>query len=270
MEKINKKTQNQRMERLGEERLNNQGCLMRIVEYNNSLDIVVEFQDEHKIKTHTSYGQFCSGSVKNPYSSDIYGVGTVGIKQCSCNDKEYKTWNDMLRRCYSKTRNYKMTENYNDVTCCEEWLNFENFYEWLHSQSNFDKWKNGKMWNLDKDIIIKGNKMYSPETCCLVPHAINNLFTKNDKKRGNLPIGVNKHKNKNGYKFHAHCPNSLIVGTKGRVSLGTFDTPEEAFLAYKTAKESYIKQVAQKEYDNGVITKECYDAMMKYEVEITD
>ena len=92
-----------------------------------------------------------------------------------------------------------------------------------------------KGWCLDKDILVKGNKIYSPETCCFVPKGINLLFGKNNAKRGNYPIGVCKFKNK----FQA------TINIKGKtISLGHFDTPEEAFEAYKTAKEAYIKEVA--------------------------
>jgi hypothetical protein len=58
--------------------------------------------------------------------------------------------------------------------------------------------------------------------------------------------------------------------SNSREYIGTYPTPEKAFYAYKQYKEKLIKQVAQIEFDNGNITKECYEAMMNYEVEITD
>ena len=169
-------------ERIGEERLNNQGCLMRIVEYNNASDIIVEFQDEYKTRIHTRYSEFASGSIKNPYYKSVYGVGMVGEKYPIWIDnakvcKEYNTWKNMLHRCFD-SREKKKRPTYQDATCCKEWLLYENFYEWLHSQDNFDKWLIGNKWCLDKDILVKGNKTYSPETCCLVPNRINVLFTK--------------------------------------------------------------------------------------------
>ena len=152
---------------------------------------------------------------------------------------------------------------YKDAICCTKWLLYENFCDWLHSQSNFDKWKNGERWAIDKDIILKGNKIYSPETCCLVPHNVNMLFIKNDIDRSNLPIGVKR----NGNGFQAFCNNPY---TNKQESLGTYSTPEQAFQAYKIYKENIIKQVAQIEFENGNITEECYNAMMIYEVDITD
>ena len=252
--------------RLGEERYNNEGCLMKIVEYNSSKNIVVEFQDEYKMNLETQYGHFISGNIKNPYFPSVYGVGIVGAKYLATlngkNTKEYDIWRSVLTRCFDKKFKEKHP-TYQDVTCCKEWLLFENFYEWLHSQPNFDKWLNGKMWAIDKDILVKGNKKYSPDTCCLVPQYINGLFIKCNKSRGALPIGVTKKYDK----FQARCMNPL---TNKMESCGCYFTFEEAFCAYKNRKEEIIKQVAEIECVKGNITKECYEAMMGYEVEIDD
>ena len=253
-------------ERLGQEKYNHQNCLMKIVEYNNATDIVVEFQDKHKAKVHTQYSNFLLGNVKNPYYPSLFNVGIIGnkypISTNSKHIKEYNAWKGVLERSYDKKLKEKYS-TYKNVVCCKDWLNYENFYEWLHSQPNFDKWYNGKRWAIDKDILNKGNKIYSPENCCLVPHIINGLFVKGDARRGKYPIGVHKHINK----FQALCNNPFVNKT---ISLGLYKTPHEAFQAYKKAKESYIKQVAQVEYDKGNITEQCYEVMMGYKVEITD
>ena len=98
---------------------------------------------------------------------------------------------------------------------------------------------------------------YSPRILLLLT---NNLFTKRDEARGKYYIGVTKYRNK----FKAQ----LNKGIGKSISLGTYDTPEEAFLAYKKAKEAYIKEVAE-EY-KGKIDNRLYEALMNYEVEITD
>ena len=252
--------------RLGEDRLNNQGCLMKIIEYRQYKDIVVEFQDKYKGKVHTTYDNFMKGGVKNPYYPSVYGVGMVGTKYKTKvngkNVKEYMAWQGMLKRCFDLKYKEKH-QTYCDAVCCDEWLLFENFYEWLHEQENFDKWLNGINWAIDKDISVKWNKVYSPEICYLVPHNVNKLFTKRDALRGSLPIGVTK----NTKGFRAECNNQL---TNKRECLGTYSTPEQAFQAYKSYKENFIKQVAKIEFFNGNITEKCYDAMMRYIVEITD
>lgn len=261
-----RRSEDQKMERLGEERLNKQGCLMKIVEYNKADDIEVEFQDKYKVIVHTNYTQFCEGVVKNPYFPSVFRFGKIGQKYpVSINKKaikEYDAWRSILIRCFDE-REKEKHHTYRNATCCEEWLLYENFYEWLHSQNNFDKWLNGRLWAIDKDILIKGNKVYAPNTCCLVPDNVNKLFTKSDSARGNLLIGVRRC----GDKFQARCKNPFI----GQLEhLGTYSIIEDAFSAYKKRKEEIIKLVAKDEFNKGNIIKECYDAMINYKVEITD
>jgi hypothetical protein len=252
--------------RLGEKRLNNQGCLMKVIKYIEYKDILVQFQDEYNGIVHTTYKHFIDGSVKNPYYPSVYNIGMIGVKYPSKinkkQTKEYEAWKGMLRRCYDKKKKEEQP-SYKDVSCCDEWLLYENFYEWLHEQDNFDKWLNNDGWAIDKDILIKGNKIYSPDTCCLVPQNVNNLFTKRNNYRGNLPIGVVKR----GKKFQTYCRNPFY---NTQEFLGTYDNLTLAFQTYKEAKELYIKQLAKEEYDKGNITKQCYNAMMNYKVEITD
>jgi len=257
---------NKRSERIGLERLNKQKDLMRIIEYYDTDNIIVEFQDKYRAKVHTSYRHFKNGNVKNPYCPSVLGVGIIGNKYpCSVNrkvTKEYALWQNVLCRSYSEE--YKSQQpTYKDVICCDEWLVYDNFYEWIHNQENFDKWLSGERWAIDKDILIKGNKVYSPKTCCLVPQHINSLFTKQDVRRGDLPIGVSRHKNIFRARIHNIFTNKIEV-------IDSCDTPVKAFQAYKVYKEQLIKQVARLEYSKGNITKQCYDAMMRYEVEITN
>jgi hypothetical protein len=124
---------------------------------------------------------------------------------------------------------------------------------------------------LDKDILYKNNKVYSPDTTIFVPERINILFTKTNATRGQCPIGVYyKKKNK---KFVAQVSKlkNEQSNTKQQEYLGLYDTPAEAFEVYKKAKESYIKEVADfymSKYPN--FPKKIYDALYNYKVEITD
>ena len=247
-------------ERIGKTNINNKGSSMKVIEYITKGDIIVEFQDEYKARVHTSWSMFDKGLVKNPYIPSVYNIGIKGNKYPSkINQKyteEYRKWQNMLSRCYDKR--FKESYAYKDVTCCEEWLLYENFYEWLHSQENYNQWiSSNDRWSLDKDILVKGNKIYSPNVCSLVPEKVNNLFIRKKSSRGELPIGVSKQG-----KYYASDCNGKYVGLS--------KTPEEAFEIYKIKKEESIKQIAQEEYDKGNITKRCYNAMMNYEVEITD
>jgi hypothetical protein len=204
--------------------------------------------------------------VKNPYHKDVYGVACSGNKvDLTQSKREYQTWLDMLRRCYD--HNFHSDKpTYAECEVCEEWTNYENFYDWMIHQDNYNQWKSNLNFRLDKDILFKHNKIYSPNTCCLVPKDVNSLFTKADGERGIYPIGVSEHY-KNSGTYMARCNNPLL---HRNIQIGVYATPYDAFMAYKKYKEDIIRSVAQKEYDQQNIIKSCYNAMMNYQVEITD
>ena len=168
----------------------------------------------------------------------------------------------MLKRCYSKDyQNKKPT--YIGCEVYNEWLNFQSFAKWF--EENYYEIE-GETIALDKDILVKNNKIYSPNTCVFVPERINTLFTKADKSRGKLPIGIVE--DNRTHHFRARCSTLDKNGKIKRVELGSYKTHEEAFIHYKQFKEKYIKQVAD-EY-KPYIPKELYEAMYKWEVEIND
>ena len=253
---------------LGEEKLNKQGCVMKIIQYNKSSDIIIEFQDKYKARIKTNYGNYKKGNILNPYYPTICKIGMKGLKYPASyvnsdgktvHTKGYDTFKSMITRCYN--HNYhKQQITYKDVKCCDEWLNRDNFEDWLRSQPNYKQFLENN-FALDKDILVKGNKIYSPETCCLVPQKINELFENSKFKNSKLPIGVKKNFNKYVSYCCVDCKNTYI---------GTYDTPEKAFNAYKLFKENYIKRIAEEEYAKCNITEQCYQAMMNYQVEITD
>jgi hypothetical protein len=194
--------------------------------------------------------------MKDKTNPSVYGIGYIGIGTYKRHigtkgTKEYKTWQGMLERCYSDKLQAKYP-TYQGCSVDKRWHNFQVFAKWFENN-----YVGG--WELDKDILIKGNKIYSPETCCFVPHEVNILFIKRDKLRGNLPIGVIK----KGDKFASRLSIKSI-----KEYLGTFNTSEEAFQAYKIAKELRIKELANKYKDQ--ITEACYQALINYKIEITD
>ena len=193
----------------------------------------------------------------------MMSIGSIGKGEYNSikDSKAYMVWKGMLDRCYNeKYRNKYRT--YIDCEVCEEWLCFQNFAEWFYE--NYYEIE-GEEIHLDKDILMKGNKMYSPDTCIFVPKRINSLFTKCDRARGSLPVGVRYRRDTN--KFRVEC-STQKNGVKHRVSLGQYDTVEEAFEVYKQFKENYIKEVAE-EYKNKIPVK-LYEALINYKVEITD
>ena len=201
-----------------------------------------------------------SRKIKNPYDKTVFGVGYIGKGKYNHKDYPYiyRKWSNMLMRCYEPyTINKRPT--YIDCYVCDEWHSFQNFASWF--EENMYECNNERI-ELDKDILIKGNKIYSPNTCLLVPQRINTLIIKCNKSRGEFPIGVSWHKTMN--KFCAYCTKE----SKKQIHLGYYDTVEDAFTAYKSFKENYIKEVAD-EYKDIIPTK-LYDALCKYEVDIND
>ena len=195
------------------------------------------------------------------FGEGIYKSRDKNGKKTKC----YNTWKHMLTRVYNKKYKEKHP-TYENCTICEEWLNFQNFAKWY--EENYYEVE-GQRMHLDKDILIKGNKMYSSETCVFVPQRINELFTKNNRIRGDYPIGITYHKRDKVldvrcsiYDNNTHS--KKLVNIK-RLPL---DKPFLAFTYYKNFKENYIKEVADEYKDR--IPKELYDAMYRYEVEIND
>ena len=190
----------------------------------------------------------------------VYGVGVndwVGSIWVDGKPiKQYKLWNGMLERCFSEKCKQKHP-TYEGVTCSKEWISMTKFIEDVSKMKGFGL----EGWQLDKDILQKGNKLYSKDNCCFVPQEVNLLLTKRDNSRGEWPVGVNF--DKASGKFKA----SLAVNGK-RKNLGYFTAPEEAFQAYKLAKEAYIKVVAQKW--QHLLDERVFQALMSYEVAIDD
>ena len=250
-----------KIDRTGEVGVNNDGEKMVIIRYGNYADIDVQFADGTVVE-HNQYSNFKSGKIKNPYFPSVFGIGFIGVGKFKSLDENgkstkcYNTWVDMLMRCYDP-KYHEKKPTYKSCTVDEQWHNFQNFAQWYYS--NYYEFEDEKL-ALDKDILHKGNKMYSPETCVFLPVSINSLFTKSNNTRGKFPIGVYKM----GNKFKAY----LSKDNGKQIYLGTYDTPNEAFLVYKKAKEEYIKEVANEYKDK--IPQKLYDAMMNYEVEIDD
>lgn len=256
------KSDHMKQEIIGQVNKNKYGSIMKVEKYKNSQNVWIRFELGNYL-TKTTLADFKKGKVMNVYDRSNFGVGYLGegIYKPSIEGKRnpiYATWNGMLKRCYQEKYKEKFT-TYKEAKVCEEWLNFQNFAAW-YDENYYEV--DGERMELDKDILVKGNKTYSPEYCIFVPERINYLFIKCDARRGNLPIGVYQHTQTK--KYVANCNN----GNKKTINLGSYNTPEEAFLAYKPYKEKLIKRIAE-EYKNKIPYK-LYEAMKRYNVEIDD
>ena len=171
--------------------------------------------------------------------------------------KSYSLWRAMIERSTSE-RFKEGKPTYKDVSLSESFKNFDFFHSWCLDQVGYGV----KGFELDKDILIKGNKIYSEHTCSFVPKEINMLFVKMNTLRGKYPIGVSFNKSL-GY-FVAR----VKMGKHSKSCVKYAKTAEDAFDLYKEMKESQIKFFAEKYKDQ--IDAKVYDALYKYEVEITD
>ena len=195
----------------------------------------------------------------------VHGIGFKGMDYPSYDGekmlKEYSLWKGMLLRCTNKYWIKKPT--YENVTCSENFKSYTFFYEWCNKQVGFKNVdEKGNYWQLDKDLLIKGNKIYSENVCVFVPQKLNLLLIKYDAKRGDYPIGVSWEEKRG--KFQTSCQDNYGVAR----NLGRYYTVEESFQAYKTFKEMTIKQAAN-DY-REVLDVRVYQALMQYTVEITD
>lgn len=155
---------------------------------------------------------------------------TINGKKITC--PFYRKWMNMLSRCYCDKYQAKQG-TYIGCAVAIEWHSFSVFKSWMEEQD----WE-GK--HLDKDILIEGNKVYSPENCVFVTRAINNLLNDNKSRRGAYPLGVCFNARAN--KFQAE----IRINGKAKY-LGCFSSPEKAGEAYLKSKAALIRKVAEEQ-----------------------
>ena len=185
------------------------------------------------------------------------GIGYHGREGIDCKSRAYLRWNDMMQRCYNIKLHMRQPQ-YEECTVCEEWWNFCNFEKWYNEHWNQIE---DETMDLDKDILFKGNKEYSPASCCIVPHNINTLFLTGKRGREDLPLGVWYDKDKRKYRAGMSYQGLTI-------KIGTFDALEDAFARYKVYKEDFIKDIAEQYKE--MIPDKVYQAMLNWKIEIGD
>ena len=232
----------------------------KIVKYNNSRNVEIQFTNTG-FETVARLDHIKSGVVKDPYVPSVHGIGVTGTKYQSTSNgvltKEYELWQNMLKRCYSD-KYQKKYPTYEGCQVSENFKSYEYFYEWCNEQVGFGN----KGFDLDKDLLVKGDKVYSEDSCVFIPQEINQVLVKRESMRGEHLIGVYWHKKSKAFV-------AMVSKTKGkREYLGLFNTEIEAYNAYKVAKESFVKEQAEKW--KSQIDDRAYEALMAYTVEITD
>ena len=229
-----------------------------VTKYVNAKEVHIKFANTG-YETIVQSSNIASRTIKDRLAPSVHGVGIVGDAEIQINGKllkEYVIWREMLKRCYD-SKEHLNNPTYKDCSVSDNFKYYPYFKDWCNRQIGFGN----DNWQLDKDILLKGNRVYSEDVCVFVPNDINSLLIKSNAKRGDYCIGVSYHKNNR--KFRASL--SLF----GEITcLGYFNTELEAFCAYKQAKEAYIKEVLYKW--KGQIDSRVYEALMNYQVEITD
>lgn len=190
---------------------------------------------------------------------DINMIAGVGIRpegkhksyENGRQTRVYNTWRRMIARCYCM-KSQERSPCYIGCTVDEKWHNFQDFGDWFESQehSNLD-------YQLDKDILKRGNKVYSPETCCFVPQELNSVTVSRHTEDCLYPQGV--------YFQRAINKFSSRVSINGKKKhLGCFLTADEAYMAYVVAKEAYVKEKALEWRDR--IDSRAFEALMAWTV----
>jgi hypothetical protein len=231
----------------------NSGSELEVIEKLPKGKVKVKFLDQYGYETIVYGSNIASGNVHNKYLPTVFGVGVIGDSDVDIYSKCYSSWTSMLKRCYSGTIE---TKAYHDCFVTAEWFHFKNFEEWFDAQVVHTGWE------LDKDLLVKGNKVYSASTCLFLPTEINCFLTKRYNHRGKWPIGVTYHERLN--KWEASCSN--VFGKKAY--LGVFEDPHAAFLAYKEAKENYAKMLADKW--STLLDARAVEALRNFRVDMID
>ena len=201
-------------------------------------------------------------SLEARMKASVCGVGCMGSnldlksiyngKLC----KIYRQWQNMIVRCYNERYHIRFP-TYIGCYVSDEFKDYSKWREWY---DNYQYKHDG--WHLDKDLLFKGNKIYSETTCVFIPREINQVLTKREVSRGEYLIGVYWDKTAKAFK-------AMVSKNKGKQEhLGYFNTELEAFEAYKQAKENYIKELADKYKD--MLDPRAYEALYNYTVDIDD
>ncbi len=239
--------------RTGEINFNKNGSVMEIIEYIDSKNIIVEFEDGYTIKN--NYANFKKGLIKNPYDKTIYGIGYLGIENYSelqdiSYNYSYKIWKDMLYRCCNSNKQHI---TYNECNVCTEWESYKNFVKWY--DKNYYEVPYEKT-HLDKDILCLGNKIYSPKTCVFVPQTISQVFQTHDRQNKKLPMGVFPY---GKYKYVASIHNNIL---KKRIYSDIYTDITKTKNKYLEMKKNYFYQLA--EYYKQYIPTILYETLIKY------
>lgn len=186
-----------------------------------------------------------SGSIKNPYKASVEGIGYFGVGEYGTMasgkmTQEYSVWVGIIKRCYNKSFQ-KTSPQYVGCSVAEEWHNFQNFAKWYSSQNTT---KEKKYYEVDKDLLFLGNKIYATDKCCLLPIAVNSLFAGSTSET--VYRGVSWHKPSKKWVVQCHIDDGNSQRKSNQRYLGTYHCKEEASEVYWAAKTKHCMSVIDK------------------------
>lgn len=243
---------------VGDKFINNQASSFIVIKYEHARKITIEFQDDYGYQLVAAAYEIKNGQVKNPYAPSVCGVGYIGVGRFKVTENkrmsvEYGMWKSMIRRCYDDAFK-KRTPSYLDCFVHSDWHNFQVFAEWLNSKDY-----SHKNYHLDKDLLVAKNKVYSSDTCVLIPARLNSLLLRSEGKRGSNPIGVSV--SADGVNFVAR------VNINGKTqNIGTYKNKVLAHKAYAEEKERYVKTLAEE--FKAEISADAYQALINWRVRL--
>lgn len=246
--------------RVGEVWTTNEGYKATILEHLDKSKVKILLSDNRSTIVEVYYNHLKNGKVRNPYHPSLFNIGYVGEgfeyppsidrKPSPC----YSRWHGMMRRCYDAKKQTKQPF-YIGCSVSEDWHCYSTYSIWY--KENYKDYMLD--WQVDKDIIKKGNKIYSSTNCDFVPYEVNNVILKQSKYRGDLPIGVSTTCKNKKNPYRSRFANK---------TLGCHKTIEEAFQTYRIVREAHIIKMAEKW--KGKISDRVYQALINYKIEITD
>ena len=220
-----------------------------VVVYNeSSRNVGVRFLDTGTEIRNLQRGNVIRGVVSDYMKPSVMGKGYIGKprKEVSSKSIAYSRWHSMLERCYDP-KYHSVRETYKDCTVCEDWFNFCNFEVWFE-----DNYVKG--YDLDKDLLVQGNRVYSPETCCFIPPKLNALIV--EKQKGDCGTGVYKRRKKGSQEY-----NGLYNVSFGGKYIGRFKNQSIAEDRYREFKKLFFEEYADLEESRGNITSEQAEAL---------
>jgi hypothetical protein len=215
---------------------------IEILSYNSARDITVKFLDSGTISHGIVAQRIRIGYVSDPFYPFTAGVGYMGVGPYGSKTHKdaYQRWSGIFYRIFlSKDTNN--LSSYHDCRVDDRWCNFQSFAEWYYSQYTHPD----EIYDIDKDLKVRGNRVYGPDTCLLIPESLNVLIASD--KANPLAQGISIRHNK----FRARV---TIDGV--RKTLGNYNSVEDAVAAYRSGRTEAIMSRSNKLHSEGKITDE--------------